>query len=310
MGKNLDGRSSDYVDRINRAIDFVVQNLNQPLNLEAVAAVACFSPFHFHRIFQAQLGESLQVFVNRLRLERAVALLSQSVAERHRRPNLTDIAIDCGFASTSDFSRVFKKHFGVAPSRFDVDEFRSDKRDVWVASITDKENRHLLDGLQPGENPDGFEPRVRRLAARSVVYTRVHDAYSPEAVPNAAAEMVSWAESRGVAGQPWLGYSWDNPEIVAPSDCRYDIGLEVPQEFPADKAVSRIEFPEFHVAELELRGGIDLEMRALDWLYKSWLPTSGFVPDDQPSFEAWIGHPFAHGLDYFELFVQLPIRRA
>jgi AraC family transcriptional regulator len=34
------------------------------------------------------------------------------------------------------------------------------------------------------------------------------------------------------------------------------------------------------------------------------------VPDDQPGFEAWIGRPFAHGTEYFELYAQLPIKRA
>jgi AraC family transcriptional regulator len=54
-------------------------------------------------------------------------------------------------------------------------------------------------------------------------------------------------------------------------------------------------------------GGIDRELRALDWLYKTWLPSSRFVPDDQPCFEAWHGLPFAHGSEHFDLDVQLPI---
>jgi AraC family transcriptional regulator len=48
----------------------------------------------------------------------------------------------------------------------------------------------------------------------------------------------------------------------------------------------------------------------LQWLYGSWLPRSGFVPDDQPAYESWMGRPFAHGTEYFELAIQLPIRRA
>jgi AraC family transcriptional regulator len=64
------------------------------------------------------------------------------------------------------------------------------------------------------------------------------------------------------------------------------------------------------VAQVEVRGGIDLELRALQWLYGTWLPRSGYVPDDQPGFEAWIGRPFAHGTEYFELYAQLPIKRA
>jgi hypothetical protein len=48
----------------------------------------------------------------------------------------------------------------------------------------------------------------------------------------------------------------------------------------------------------------------LQWLYGSWLPRSGFVPDDQPCFEAWDGRPFAQGAERFALDVQLPVKRA
>ena len=66
-------------------------------------------------------------------------------------------------------------------------------------------------------------------------------------------------------------------------------------------------FPAMLVAQLDLRGGIDLEMRALDWIYKTWLPRSGYMPAAQPAFEAWRGRPFEHGMEHFELSVQLPI---
>ena len=54
---------------------------------------------------------------------------------------------------------------------------------------------------------------------------------------------------------------------------------------------------------------VDMEMRALDWMWGTWLPTSGYVPSDQPCFESWIGEPFAHGIEHFELCVQIPVER-
>ncbi len=72
--------------------------------------------------------------------------------------------------------------------------------------------------------------------------------------------------------------------------------------------VGRFEFPAMLVAEVVVRGGIDLELRALDWLYGTWLPRSRYVPDDQPCFEAWIGRPFQHGPEHFELLLQLPVK--
>jgi hypothetical protein len=53
---------------------------------------------------------------------------------------------------------------------------------------------------------------------------------------------VTWAESRGLADGQWLGYTWDDPEIVAPEDCRYDVALEVDHVLPEGE-IGRFAFP-------------------------------------------------------------------
>lgn len=291
----------DYIGRINRAIDHVMGHLAEPLKLEDVARAAAFSPFHFHRIFRSLMGETLASFVKRVRLERAVYLLS------HRKDaKLTAIALACGFSSSSDFSRSFRAHFGVPPSAFDVERFRSSRRArIWDLSAPEK--RHRLERLPAGENPDGFVARVRSLLARRVAYVRVPRPYEGDTVPRAAARLVAWAEARGLADGQWLGCQWDDPEIVPLDQCRYDVGLEVPPRTAADLEVSVTDFAPMTIAELEIAGGIDLELRALDWLFTTWLPTSGWAPAHQPMFEAWNGRPFAHGMERFELRVQLAV---
>jgi AraC family transcriptional regulator len=293
----------DYVKRVNRAIDFVLANLDQPLQLEHVAQVAHFSPFHFHRVFRAMLGETLHQFAKRLRLERALTLLSHDPDR-----SLTQVAIACGFQSSSDFSRSFKQRYGVPPSAFDVAVFRAQRREEWQAATADVADRHLLRGLPAGDNPDGFEVEFVQLPPRTVAYLRVLDPFRPDVVPAAAQRLMAWAEQRGVAAGQWLGYMWDDPDIVAHAQCRYDVGIVV-EQVQAEGEVGRIEFPAMLMAQIAVRGGIDLEMRALDWLYKTWLPSSGYLPTDQPCFEAWLGYPFAHGMEHFELFVQLPVGR-
>lgn len=306
------------MDRVNRAIDFILQNLDKPLRLEVVARAACFSPFHFHRVFRSLVGESLNEFVKRVRLERALLLMSQRDwkrtttkrrQQRPQRPSLTDIAFACGFASSSDFVRCFKTRYGAPPSRFDLAAFRTQRREEWQSTISDPAHRHRLDRLKPGANPDGFAVRLQRLPPRSVAYLRVPDSFREGVVQRAIERMVRWAERRGLADGQWLGYMWDNPEITAPAHCRYDVGLVLPDEvvLPRDGEIGRLEFPAMQVAEIEIRGGIELELRALDWLFGTWLPTSGFVPAEQPNFEAWIGRPFAHGTEYFEILAQLPV---
>ena len=291
------------MQRINRAIDYVVANLDQPLSLDDVAKAASFSPFHFHRVFRSLLGETLHHFIKRVRLERALTMLS-----RYPKPSLTEVGLACGLGSSSQFSRSFRQRFGVPPSAFDIDVFRQQRRDEWQRVAAGAEHRHLLEGLPPGSNPDNFAVVLRKLPARTVAYVRVMDPYQPNRVVDAAARMLAWARREGIADGQWLGYMWDDPDIVASKDCRYDIGLVVDSVRPTGE-IGRIEFPAMTVAALEIRGAIDLEVRALDWIFKTWLPQSGFVPSDQPSFEAWIGEPFAHGMEHFELEVQIPVVR-
>ena len=294
---------SDYVDRINRALDYILEDPARPLNLETLARVACFSPYHFHRIFRGATGETLHQFVKRIRLERALYLIA------HGEPGtLTEVALRCGFASSSDFSRSFRRRYGVPPSAFDLDAFRKERRREMQERLTpDAHQQHLLRGLPPGENPDGFEATVRALPARVVAYIRVHRPYEGDAVVLAAQRLVAWAEAHDLADGQWLGYQWEDPTIVALDQCRYDVGLEIPASTTVGGEIGRLELPAMRVAEIEVRGAIDLEQRVIDYLFGTWLPRSRWFPAPFPAFEAWIGRPFAHGNEHFELYVQLPV---
>ena len=294
----------DYVERVNRAIDHIVQNLAQPLRLEDVSEAARFSPFHFHRVFKALIGETLNQFVKRQRLERALYLMSHAPKR-----SLTDVALHCGFASSSDFSRNFKQHFGSAPSEFDLEHFRSARREEFELVLSNQQGAPGFTALPAGENPDGFNVKLRDLPARTVAYIRVLDPYREGVAQAACDRLLAWAMKRGLADGQWLGYMWDEPEIVALAKCRYDVALVVDDVEPAGD-IGRFEFPAMRVAEVVINGDLALEARAIDWLYKTWLPRSGYVPADQPAFEAWIGRPFAHGNEHFEIACQLPVRRA
>jgi AraC family transcriptional regulator len=294
-----------YVERVNLAIDHVVSHLAKPggLRLEDVSRAAMLSPFHFHRVFQTIIGVTLADFVKRLRLERALVMMAHA-----RRSSLTTIALDCGFSSSSDFARCFKQRFGLAPSAFDMGAWRvAHANDLQGMGSGSAERLHLA-RLPARHNPDGFKVRLRELPARTVAYIRVHDPYHGDAVTKATERLLIWAERHSLADGQWLGYQWDNPEITSLEDCQYHVAVEA-ERFTSGGEIGRFRFPPMVVAQVEVRGGADLELRALQWLFGNWLPTSGYVPDDHPCFGAWIGRPYAHGTEYFEVQAQLPVRR-
>jgi AraC family transcriptional regulator len=292
-----------YLERVNRAIDHVVSHLGEPLRLKELSRAAMLSPFHFHRVFRALVGVTLAEFVKRLRLERALFMMSHT-----RRASLTTIALDCGFSSSSDFSRCFRQRFGAPPSTFDIQGWRDAHRSELQAMVPGLVERPYLERLPAGHNPDGFRVRIRDLPARTVAYIRVRNPYRGDAVVKATQRLVTWAERNSLAHGQWLGYQWDNPEITDLESCQYHTAVEA-ERFTPKGEIGRFRFPPMVVAQVEIRGGIDLELRALQWLFGVWLPKSGYVPDDHPCFEAWIGRPFAHGFERFEIYAQLPVRQ-
>src|SRR5215471_13664915 len=107
-------RNDHYYERVNRVLDYIGEHLDDNLSLARLSAISCFSPFHFHRIFQAVTGETLNSHVRRVRLERAAALMKASLRKR-----ITDVALESGFGGTAEFSRAFRNHFGHAASSWD-----------------------------------------------------------------------------------------------------------------------------------------------------------------------------------------------
>lgn len=99
--------------RIVEAALWIDAHSAQPIDLEAAAARAGLSPFHFLRLFARVVGATPHQYLLRARLTRAARLLA---AERER--PVTEIALDVGFGDLSNFVRSFGRAAGLSPRRF------------------------------------------------------------------------------------------------------------------------------------------------------------------------------------------------
>jgi AraC-like DNA-binding protein len=102
----------DLNRRLLRARDAMDRAYAEPLDVPAVAAVACLSEAHFTRSFRACFGETPHRYLQRRRVERAMFLLRET--ER----SITDVCFDVGFASLGTFSRTFRDVVGESPSDY------------------------------------------------------------------------------------------------------------------------------------------------------------------------------------------------
>lgn len=95
-----------------RVRGYIESNLDQPLALSQLAAQAGLSPWHFARLFRVSFGEPPHGYVMRRRLEVAQQKLLSSDDK------ILAIALDSGFGDQSQFTRAFRRQFGLAPGQY------------------------------------------------------------------------------------------------------------------------------------------------------------------------------------------------
>lgn len=107
----LNKTKAEYIRRINLALEFIEQHLGQTIQLDDVARASHFSSYHFHRLFHALVGETVNDYISRKRMEKAARMLLY-------KPDMsvTDVAEAGGFSSSANFAKAFKLYFGVSAS--------------------------------------------------------------------------------------------------------------------------------------------------------------------------------------------------
>lgn len=98
--------------RMLRARDAMDRNFAEPLDVPALARIAHVSPAHFIRTFRATFGETPHRYLQRRRVERAMAMLRQTD------DSITDICMQVGFTSLGTFSRTFREIVGESPRSY------------------------------------------------------------------------------------------------------------------------------------------------------------------------------------------------
>ncbi len=259
--------------------EHVRAHVQEPLDLSALASVAGASRFHFARIFKAETGETLNHFVRRARLERAVKLM-QARPERA----LLDVGLESGFRSASDFSRVFKQHFGVSPSGWDR-----------VSVLRERSLAGYEDGLAAARAAcPPLTPVVRDHRALRLAYVRIPTPFMDLAVLDAGySTLCDWFDRRGLdwRSAPLVGWSWDQPETTPLDQVRFDLGFALPAGVDASGPVREQTFPALSSVDVHVDGPLAWVALAWEELYERWLPTSQREPADLPALKRFRRRP-------------------
>jgi AraC family transcriptional regulator len=310
----------EYISRINRVMDYINHHLEDELDLGTISSVACFSPFHFHRIFAAMTGETLGDHIRRIRLERAAQYLSGD-------PNLsvTEISGKCGFSTSSAFARAFKSYFGMSASKWQSRhvsfQSNSGKTDSKKSQVSSKDRKDVNSPL--GYNMDAkyatinkrrkaMKVEIKKLPGFHVAYMRHFGPYG-SGVSKHWGVFRKWAVPRGFLGKEAvnpvaLGISHDDPSITPPAKCRYDACAVVPADYKAEPGVNLADIPGGKYAVYRFKGTDKNIGRTWIEMYSSWLPESGFQCDDRPCFELYTAEHKCHPDGSWECDICIPVK--
>jgi AraC family transcriptional regulator len=283
---HADTTATRHAARLSRALAHLAANLDARPGRDALASVAAFSPFHFHRVWHAAMGETIAETTRRMRLHRAAVELVAG------RLPLARIAARAGYAGQPAFGRAFRAAHGVSPAAY--------RRAGGIGlppvhgTVTQEEIMHDV--------TLSHFPGARLAAIRHVgSYAGMGAAFDRLSV---------WAGARGLIGPEtrFLGLYHDDPTEVAEAKLRSDACLTIPEGVAGEGEVTVTSLPATRVACFTFKGPYAELEAPYHWLYGTWLPASGEEPADLPCFEEYLNDPKALPPTEWLTAVYLPLR--
>lgn len=278
---------SDYDKRIARVTDAIMRDPTSLRTLDDWAALANFSPYHFHRIYRALQGECVSDTIRRAKLTRAALQLTTT----DRR--IVDIALDAGYESAQAFARAFKSFASASPTDFrlahrDLAEFPAP-----TPTIVTRKNE-----LMNVEIIDRAPLRAYALQHNGPVGS----------IPEVWEKLWRWVVQNGLVAKALhpVGVCFGDPET--PSSFRYYAGLAFPEDVTPSGEVQPLDIPGGRYASYRHIGPYSGLNGAFQKLYGQWLPSSGYEPDDRPSLEIYRNTPYNTAPEALITDVLIPVK--
>ncbi|MCG7407205.1 effector binding domain-containing protein [Paenibacillus sp. ACRRX] len=290
----------DHYNRIQAAIDFMELHLQEDLRIEQIARSACFSAFHFQRLFQAISGFSVQTYIRRRRLSEAAIVLKST--DR----NILDVALDYQYSSQEAFTRAFDSCFGVTPAKYRA----SGQQLAYQLKINFIDYRNQAKGdLQMNK------PRITTLATVDIVgYEYITNLQQEAYFHDIPGFYHHFGEQQ---------YYLHIPHQAAPGmaygvSCRFQdngqfsfiVGEAVyPSDDVLTKDLIRYSLPKGLYAEFKVHGHADEVQNTRRFIYGTWLPNSNYERLEGPDFEITdVGH--SRYPDQMKMSIYIPIKQS
>jgi len=281
--------------QIQKVTYFIETHLDDAFELEQLARIAGYSPYHFCRIFRIHLGESALSYAGRLKLERAAR--EMMLAQK----SMIEIAMDAGYQTPTGFLKAFKQRFGTTPSNYrqgsqtEFNQYKEIKMNQ--PQIVTREAVDVIFVRELGEYQKSTARAWSRLSEKLENLRETFKERPPKSPMKISPE----------SGEA-IGICHDDPKVTNEENIRYD----------AARAWDKDDIQELKNYGFETKTiaggryakvfylGISKGTEAWYGLY-AWIEKNGYSFRDEPSFEKYLNGATQRDLEKFEVEVYVPI---
>lgn len=251
-----------------RVTAYIHEHVDEPLDLDRLAEVACLSRFHWHRVYRAIQGETVAQTLKRVRMTRA----GFDLAEGHL--SLEAVARRSGYPNQRSFSRAFTDIYGVAPGQYR----RTGRHSHFQPPSTEMSERM-------------YDVTAETLPSRTTIgllhkgsYLRIGETFE---------QLFAMAVTRGLMRhvQGSVGIYYDDPMGTPEDELRSRAALLVADGSLADDPLEHEVLAAGCYAVLTLKGPYSDLPAAYDWLYSVWLKENGHALRSAPPYEDYLNNP-------------------
>ncbi len=272
-----------YINRIDKVVEYIEDHLDDELSLEKLSEIACFSSFHFHRIFCAFLDETPNSYITRRRIEKIAGRLLFLGKDQ----SLTNLALQYGFKSIHSFSRAFRKFYGISASEFQRKGKRQFSKIGKIQSKNGTEKVSFENYFYTMDNLKTWlqmktKVEVMEMQELNMVQVRHQGPYHE--IGKAFDILTKWAGPRGLLNFPktkMAGIYYDSPRVTDESKMQSSACITIDEDVEVSGAVSKITIPKGKFAV----GRFELKMEEFE---KAWNSISLWIPEN--NFELREGH--------------------
>ena len=275
----------EYQKCVNAVVDYINLHLGEEIDLKSLAKISHFSPFYFHRIMKAFLGEPVGTFIVRTRTETAARLL------RYTDLPIADIAYRIGYSSSSSLSKVFKQFYGISPL-----EYRNNKNFVIMKPAIIRPELKL-------------KREIKELPVRNVIYIRLFGDYKLNDYCGTWMRLQQFVQEEKLPMGEVMPYCifHDDPKVTPIEKLRTDVCMVMPAAVTPKGNIGFKQLPAGRYAIFLYKGSYEHLQSVYDTIYGKYIPEMECTFRDEASAERYLNNPDDTAPDELLTEIYIPI---